>query len=88
MLGASIASITTLLSGNFIKLVLLGALIAIPVASYFMNTWLNTFASHIAMSWWIFAVAVIVVLVVALCTVGFQAMKAAMMNPVETLKTE
>jgi hypothetical protein len=88
VLGASVSSITTLLSANFIKLVLIGSIIAIPVAIYFMNSWLNGFAQHITISWWIFALAVSTVLVIALCTVGFQSMKAAMMNPVETLKTE
>jgi putative ABC transport system permease protein len=88
VLGASVASITTLLSGSFIKLVLVGALIAIPVASYVMKSWLDGFATHINMSWWIFALAVAVVLVIALCTVGFRSMQAAMTNPVKTLRSE
>jgi putative ABC transport system permease protein len=88
VLGASVASITTLLSGSFIKLVLIGALIAIPVAFYFMKSWLDGFATHINMSWWIFALAVAVVLVIALCTVGFRSMQAAMTSPVKTLRSE
>lgn len=88
VLGASAAGIATLLSGDFIKLVLMGVLIALPLAGYLMSEWLQDFASRIDMPWWLFALAGISALLLAFVTVSFQSVKAALSNPVETLKRE
>ena len=88
VLGASIGQIVGLLSKDFIKLVLLGIVIAMPVAYYLMNNWLQNFAYQAKLSWWIFVVADFGAVVLALLTVGYQAYKAAVINPVESLKTE
>lgn len=88
VLGASVSNIVTLLSKEFIKLVLLANLIAWPLAWYAMNQWLEGFAYRIPMSWWIFAAAGIIALFIALLTVSFQAIKAAVANPVKSLRTE
>lgn len=88
VLGASISSIVTLLSSDFLKLVLIAAVIAFPVTWYFMNSWLQDFAYRITIPWWIFIVAALVAATVALATICFQAVKAAVANPVKSLRTE
>ena len=88
VLGANVSSIVTLLSKDFLKLVLIAAIIAFPVAWYAMYTWLQDFAYRISMPWWIFLFAAITALLVALITVSSQAIKAALMNPVKSLRTE
>ena len=88
LLGASMLSIVNLLSGNFVKLVLLAIIIAVPVSYYFMNEWLRNFAYRIEMSWWIFLIAGMLALVIALATVSIQAIKAAIANPVKNLRAE
>lgn len=88
VMGASINEITFLLSKDFIKLVLVACLIASPVAWYFMQQWLQDFAYRITISWWIFAIAGLTALCVALLTVSFQAIKAAVANPVKALRAE
>ena len=88
VLGASISSITTLLSKEFLKLVLLAFFLALPVTWYFMNKWLEEFNYRITISWWVFALAGILALGIALFTVSFQAIKAAIANPSISLKTE
>ena len=88
VLGASVFGIMALLSKDFLKLVIIGILIASPIAWYLTEQWLKDFASRIALSWWLFAVAGLLAIVIALLTVGFQAVKAALMNPVKSLKTE
>ena len=88
VLGASVASITTLLSKDFIKLVIIAIVIASPIAWYFMNQWLRDFAYRIHISGWVFALAALGAIGVALLTVSFQAIRAAMSNPVKTLRTE
>lgn len=87
-LGASVASITALLSKDFIKLVLLANIVAWPVAWYAMNTWLQDFAYRIEMGWGTFALAGGIALLIALLTVSTQAIKAALSNPVEALRYE
>jgi putative ABC transport system permease protein len=77
-----------LLSKDFVKLVLISLLLASPVAWYFMNEWLDNFPYRITISWWMFAVAGALSVVLALVTVGFQAVKAAISNPVDNLRTE
>ncbi len=88
VLGASVVSITKLLSKDFIKLVLVAILIASPVAWFVMNNWLQDFAYRIHISGWVFVAGAIAALVVALVTVCFQAIKAAIANPVKSLRTE
>jgi len=88
VLGASVGRITTLLSKDFIKLVLLAVVIATPLSYYFTYQWLQGFAYRIELSWWVFFLSGIIALIIALATVSFQAIKAAMMNPVNSLKSE
>jgi putative ABC transport system permease protein len=88
ILGASVSNIVSMLSGDFIKLVSLSAIIAFPVSWWFMHKWLQDFAYRIDIGWWIFIVAGAVALLIALITVSFQAIKAALANPVKNLRTE
>jgi putative ABC transport system permease protein len=88
VLGASISNVVTMLSKDFLKLVLIAALIAFPVGWWAMNKWLQSFAYRIHVSWWIFLIAGITAILIALITVSFQAIKAAVANPVESLRTE
>lgn len=88
VMGASIANITGLLSKNFIKLVLIANGIAFPLAHYGLNHWLQDFEYRIGIEWWIFVVAGLSAIGISLLTVSFQAVKAALMNPVKSLKTE
>jgi putative ABC transport system permease protein len=88
VLGSSVSSIVQLLSKDFIKLVILSFIIAAPVAWWFMNKWLQDFANRVDISWWIFLLAGALALMIALATVSFQAIKAALMNPVKSLRTE
>jgi putative ABC transport system permease protein len=88
VLGADVSTIVGLLSKDFLKLVGISALVAFPVAWYFMNNWLQDFAYRIAMPWWIFLVAGVMAAIIALVTISFQAIKAAIANPVKSLRTE
>ncbi|WP_299287202.1 ABC transporter permease [uncultured Mucilaginibacter sp.] len=88
VLGASVQQITALLSKDFLLLVLISIVIASPVAWWAMQKWLQNFAYRITMSWWIFALAAIIALVIALATISFQAIKAALANPVKSLRSE
>jgi putative ABC transport system permease protein len=88
VLGASVGGIVTLLSKDFIKLVLISIVIASPVAWWAMHKWLQDFAYRVNISWWVFAVAGLVALSIAMLTVSFQAIKAAVANPVKSLRTE
>jgi putative ABC transport system permease protein len=88
VLGASIAGIVTLLSKDFVKLVLIANLLAWPVAYFAMNRWLQDFAYRIEIGWWVFALAGGMALLIALLTVSTQALKAALANPVEALRYE
>lgn len=88
VLGASVSQVTQMLSKEFLKLVLIASLIAFPVAWWAMNKWLQSFAYRISISWWIFLVAGFGALLIALITVSFQAIKAAIANPVKSLRTE
>jgi len=88
VIGASTISILFLLTKDFIRLILIANLIAFPVAYYFMNKWLQDFAYRINMNWWVFILAGCVALAIALITVSFQAIKAAMANPVRSLRYE
>ena len=88
VLGASIGVIVTLLSSDFIKLVLIAIIIASPIAWWAMNKWLQDFAYHIDIQWWVFVLAGVLAIVIALVTVSFQAIKAALANPVDSLRDE
>ncbi|MNY27870.1 hypothetical protein D3C86_1618090 [compost metagenome] len=88
MLGASVQSIVTMLSTDFLKMVLIAAVIAFPIAWYAMHNWLQDFAYRITIQWWMFVIAGLLALLIAVITVSFQAIKAAIANPVKSLKTE
>ncbi|HEX8378242.1 MAG TPA: ABC transporter permease [Pedobacter sp.] len=88
VLGASVQSITALLSKDFIKLVFLAILIASPIAWYAIHKWLQDFAYRIDISWWMFVAAGLGAIGIALLTISFQAVKAAVANPIKSLKTE
>ena len=88
VLGASVSGITTMLSIKFMLLVLISAVVAIPVSWWLMNTWLQDFAFKVNLSPWVFIVASLSALVIALLTVSFQAVKAAIANPVKSLRSE
>lgn len=86
--GARIDQIILLLSGNFVKWVGLAFLIASPLAWYFMNDWLRNYAYRTSLGWWIFALAGGISLFIALLTISFQTIRAALANPVEALRYE
>ncbi|NBB19896.1 FtsX-like permease family protein [Runella sp. CRIBMP] len=88
VLGASVLSITTLLSKDFIKLVLIAIVIASPIAWYAVDRWLQNFAYRIDIEWWVFLTAGVLSMGIAVLTVSFQSIKAALMNPVKSLKSE
>jgi ABC-type antimicrobial peptide transport system permease subunit len=88
VLGASVKQVVTLFSTEFVKLVLIAFLIAAPLAWYLMHNWLQGFAYHVAISWWIFVFAGLIAILIALITIGFQAIKTAIGNPVESLRSE
>jgi putative ABC transport system permease protein len=88
VLGAGVLSITQLLSQDFLKLVLLSVIIAFPVAWYASDLWLQNYVYRISLDWWVFILIAVVVLCIALFTVSFQAIKAALANPVKSLRTE
>jgi putative ABC transport system permease protein len=88
VLGASVANIAMMLSKDFLKLVAISIFIASPVTWFSMNNWLNDFAYRININCWIFVLAGFVALLIALITVSFQAIKAAMSNPVKTIRAE
>jgi putative ABC transport system permease protein len=88
VLGASVKEIFRLLSKDFLKLVVVASIIAFPLAWWGMHKWLEYFAYRINMSWWVFAVAGLIAVIIALGTISFQAIKAAIANPVKSLRTE
>lgn len=88
VLGASVAGIIALLSKDFLKLVIVALLIATPAAWWLMDRWLQEFAYKINVTWWMFALAGALSVLVALCTISYQSVKAALMNPVESLRSE
>jgi putative ABC transport system permease protein len=88
VLGANTTTIVSLLSKDFLKLVLIAAVIAFPVAWYVMHSWLQDFAYRISIQWWVFIIAAVAAALIALITVGMQAIKAAMANPVKSLRSE
>ena len=88
VLGANVSNILTLLSKDFLKLVLIASIIAFPLAWWAMTAWLKDFEYRVDIEWWVFAVAGILSVFIALLTVGYQAVRAALSNPVKNLRTE
>ena len=88
ILGASVQDIVGTLSSDFLWMVAVSVLIATPVAWWMMNKWLEDFAYRIQISWWMFAAVGLLALLIALITVSMQAIKAALANPVDSLRTE
>jgi putative ABC transport system permease protein len=88
VLGASVSQVTNMLSKEFLKLVLIACVIAFPLSWWAMHSWLQDFVYRIDISWWVFVLAAGVALLIALFTVSFQAIKAALANPVKSLRAE
>lgn len=88
VLGATVQNVVTMLSKDFLKLVIIASVISFPISWYAMSKWLQDFAYPTAINWWIFALAAGVTLIIALATVSFQSIKAALMNPVKSLRSE
>jgi ABC-type antimicrobial peptide transport system permease subunit len=88
VLGASITNITTLLSKDFLLLVFISCLVAFPLAWWMMHNWLENYKYRIEISWWVFVVAGTTALLIALITISFQSIKAAIANPVKSLRSE
>jgi len=88
VLGASVFGLWKMLSTDFVALVVISLLIATPVAWYFMNNWLKNYNYHTGLSWWIFVITALGAIAITLLTVSFQSIKAALANPVKSLKTE
>lgn len=88
VLGATIFNVWNMLSKDFLKLVVISCLIAIPIAYYIMNNWLQDYSYRITLKWWVFALAVIGAMLLTVVTVSFQAIRAARSNPIKSLRTE
>lgn len=88
VLGASVGSIMQMLSNDFVKLIIVAIVIASPIAWWAMNNWLDDFAYRIEVQWWMFALSGILAIIIALVTVSFQAVRAAIANPVDSLRDE
>jgi putative ABC transport system permease protein len=88
VLGASTTSITAMLSKEFLKLILIASLISFPLTWYAMNKWLQDFAYRVTIEWWVFILAAVIALLVAAITISFQSVKAALANPVNSLRSE
>ena len=88
VLGAPVSNIIYLLAKDFIRLVCIAFLVAVPITWFLMNNWLHDFAYRISISWWIFLIAGFIAILIALITISFQSIKAAMANPVKSLRTE
>jgi putative ABC transport system permease protein len=86
--GARVIEILSMLNGDFVKLVAIAFVIATPIAWYIMNKWLESFAYRTDLSWWIFVLAGLLALGIALVTVSWQSWRAATGNPVEALRNE
>ncbi|MEZ4930983.1 MAG: FtsX-like permease family protein [Saprospiraceae bacterium] len=88
VLGATTGGIVTLLSKDILKLVVVSILIASPIAYYAMENWLQDFSYRIDIGWWVFALAGLIAIIIALTTVSFQSIKAALGNPIDSLRSE
>ncbi|HAS39128.1 MAG TPA: hypothetical protein DCS93_01555 [Microscillaceae bacterium] len=88
VLGATVANILKLISRSFLSLIVIANLIAIPLGYWLMNRWLDNFAYHIEVSWWVFCIAMAMVIITALVTISYQTLKASLANPVEAMRYE
>lgn len=88
VLGASVPNLFVLLARQYLRLILLALVIAIPLANYFMSEWLSGFAHRISLSWWLFALPALLILLIALLTISTQTLQAARQNPVDSLRSE
>jgi ABC-type antimicrobial peptide transport system permease subunit len=88
VLGASVAGITTLLNKDFLRLVIVSFVIAAPIAWFMMYKWLSDYTYRIQISWWVFAAAGLLTVLIALLTVSYQSIRAAIANPIRSLRTE
>jgi putative ABC transport system permease protein len=88
VLGASTGSITVMLSKEFLRLIVIASIISFPITWFAMNKWLQDFAYRISIQWWVFLLAGAIALVVAAITISFQSVKAALANPVKSLRSE
>jgi putative ABC transport system permease protein len=87
-LGSSVAGIVALFSKNFVKLIGIGFIIAVPLTYYAVTKWLQNFAYQIEVHWWVFALSGLLVLLIALLTISYQSIKAALANPIKSLRSE
>jgi putative ABC transport system permease protein len=87
-LGASVTNVVGLLSKDFLKLVLVSLIIAVPVGWYSMSNWLQDFAYRVDIQWWVFPLAGLLAVLIAFFTISFQAIKAAIANPIKSLRSE
>ena len=88
VLGASVPNIVALLSKDFLKLVLISLIIATPIAWYVMSNWLNSFVYHVGIQWWVFIIAGFIAVILAFLTISWQAIKAAVANPIKSLRSQ
>ncbi|NII25221.1 FtsX-like permease family protein [Pseudoflavitalea sp. X16] len=88
VLGASVQQLVSLLTRDFVKLIILASLIALPVAGMVMHQWLSAYAYHISLAWWMFLLPVVLIILIALAVIGQQVVKAALTNPVHALRNE
>jgi putative ABC transport system permease protein len=88
VLGASAHGVVYLFFEDFLKLVFLASLIAVPIVYYFASKWLDNFAFHTRLSWWIFLVSPLLLAVISLITTGLQSLKVALANPVNSLRND
>ncbi len=88
VLGASVSNITLLLSKDFMSLVFIGVVIATPLAVYFLNKWLQDFPYHTPLHWWLFLIGALLAILIAILTVSFHSIKAAIANPIKSIRTE
>jgi putative ABC transport system permease protein len=88
VLGASIPGIVTMIAKDFLRLVFIASVLAFPIAWWAMHKWLQDFAYRVNISWWVFVIAGVTAVAIALITVSFQAIRAAIANPVKSLRTE
>jgi putative ABC transport system permease protein len=88
VLGASVTNISTIPSKDFLKLIMISIVIVTPLAWFVIDKWLQDFAYRINIDWWVFAVTGLIALLIALLTVSYQAIKAALANPVKNLRSE
>lgn len=88
VLGASVSGISLMLGKEFVLLVILAMLIAFPVAYYLLQQWLRNFAYRVTVGWWVYALAGLAAILISMLTIGYQAVKAALANPVNSLRAE